>query len=46
MGTIEILRIVETKTYASFPISQFSVEGYCKPYAQLAELRYKDVIFT
>ena len=31
-GTIDVLKISETKTDDSFPIGQFLIEGFCTPY--------------
>ena len=31
-GNFDMLMIVETKLYSSFPDEQFSMHGYCKPF--------------
>ena len=31
-GTIDILVITETKTDSTFPLNQFAIQGYSKPY--------------
>ena len=31
-GKIDILVITETKTYSTFPLNQFAIQGYSKPY--------------